>query len=233
MRVLTPVTCRSSVKRPVTLSCHRLRLGVCSSVRRQSCENRALSHWARGLHMAGPFERFSIRNWIVERSVTMPVYPPIASISRTICPLATPPMAGLHDICANLVISIVTSSVRQPILAAAAAASHPACPPPITIMSNSNSILQSGAAAAVIRSGARAPSVRLFVKQFQVPVLQLSHPLLFSGLLVAVTAQVEYPVNNDPLQLVFERNAQFRALSRTVSTEIIRSPAIVRLSGSL
>ena len=38
----------------------------------------------------------SIRNWIAVLSVTIPICPPSASISRTICPLAIPPMAGLQ-----------------------------------------------------------------------------------------------------------------------------------------
>ena len=64
-----------------------------------------------------------------------PIWPPNASISLTICPLATPPTAGLHDMEAILAMSIVSSSVREPSRAAAEAASHPACPPPMTIMS--------------------------------------------------------------------------------------------------
>ena len=35
-------------------------------------EKPRLSHCARGLHIAGPFERLSIRNWSVEASVTIP-----------------------------------------------------------------------------------------------------------------------------------------------------------------
>ena len=33
--------------------------------------------------------------------MTLPISPPRASISRTICPLATPPIAGLQLICAD------------------------------------------------------------------------------------------------------------------------------------
>ena len=119
----------------VTESCQIKRFSRFSNLRRHSAENAALSHCARGLHIAAPLERLSIRNCMVVRSVTMPVSPPRASISRTICPLATPPIAGLHDIEANLVISIVTSRVRQPRRAAAEAASQPACPAPTTIIS--------------------------------------------------------------------------------------------------
>ena len=85
--------------------------------------------------MAAPFERLSIRNWSVVRSVIRAVRPPSASISRTICPLATPPTAGLHDMLASLVMSIVRSSVREPMRAAAEAASQPAWPPPMTRIS--------------------------------------------------------------------------------------------------
>ena len=85
--------------------------------------------------MAAPFERLSIRNWTAVRSVMRPVSPPKASISLTICPFATPPIAGLHDMEAILVMSIVSSSVREPSRAAAEAASQPACPPPMTMMS--------------------------------------------------------------------------------------------------
>ena len=48
--------------------------------------------------MAGPFDLFSILNCIMDLSDMIPDIPPSASISRTIWPLATPPMAGLHDI---------------------------------------------------------------------------------------------------------------------------------------
>jgi len=65
---------------------------------------------------------------------------PNASISRTICPLATPPMAGLHDICAIVFMFIVTNSTFDPILAAATAASQPACPAPTTMTSYSGNI---------------------------------------------------------------------------------------------
>ena len=91
--------------------------------------------------MAGPFERFRIRNWIAVSSVTNPICPPSASISRTICPLAIPPTAGLQLICPILFMSIVIRQVLEPKFAAAAAASQPACPAPITITSYLKSIL--------------------------------------------------------------------------------------------
>ena len=43
-----------------------------------------LMHCARGLHIAAPFERLSIRNCMVEWSVIRAIRPPRASISRTI-----------------------------------------------------------------------------------------------------------------------------------------------------
>jgi hypothetical protein len=49
--------------------------------------------------------------------------------------LATPPIDGLHDICAIAFMFIVISKTDDPKLAAAAAASHPACPAPTTIIS--------------------------------------------------------------------------------------------------
>ena len=61
--------------------------------------------------------------------------PSRASISRTRCPLPSPPMAGLQDISPMVSILWVSSSVRAPSAAAAAAASQPAWPPPITITS--------------------------------------------------------------------------------------------------
>src|SRR5512145_1779584 len=62
--------------------------------------------------------------------------PPSASISRTRCPLAVPPMAGLHGMCATVSRDSVQSPTWQPIRAAAYAASTPAWPAPITMTSN-------------------------------------------------------------------------------------------------
>ncbi len=63
-------------------------------------------------------------------SVTSPMMPPRASISRTKCPLAMPPMAGLQDIWAMRSRFIVTMAVRRPRRAQALAASQPAWPAP-------------------------------------------------------------------------------------------------------
>ena len=128
-------TATDSTSSSSTWSCQMSKLGVSSSTRRHSQINFPRSHCALGLHTAGPLLRFSMRNCMAVASVTFAICPPKASISRTIWPLAIPPTAGLHDICAILFMSIVMSSVRAPILAEAVAASHPACPPPITMTS--------------------------------------------------------------------------------------------------
>src|SRR3972149_3902916 len=70
-------------------------------------------------------------------SIARPIAPPNASISRTICPLATPPMAGLQLIGAIVSRLVVSNAVFAPMRAAASAASAPACPPPTTITSKS------------------------------------------------------------------------------------------------
>src|SRR5882757_3125552 len=72
-------------------------------------------------------------------SIARPIAPPSASISRTICPLPTPPMAGLQLIWPTVSQLVVSSAVRAPNRAAANAASVPACPAPTTITSNSYS----------------------------------------------------------------------------------------------
>ena len=133
--VFTPHTVFPSSNSSRTVSCQIYRFGRFSSIPRQHSMKRARSLWERGLHIAGPLLWFSIRNWMAVRSVTIPIYPPKASISRTICPLAMPPTAGLQLICAILFMSIVMRSVFEPILAAAAAASQPAWPAPTTITS--------------------------------------------------------------------------------------------------
>src|SRR5438445_7119978 len=64
-----------------------------------------------------------------------PIKPPSASTSRTIWPLARPPIAGLHDIWPILPGSMLTNATIAPRRAAAHAASAPAWPPPMTMMS--------------------------------------------------------------------------------------------------
>ena len=124
--VFTPFTTPPSMTNSLTESCHMCKLGVFSSTALHSRMNCWRSLCERGLHMAGPLLRLSILNWILLRSVTTPIWPPIASISRTICPLAMPPTAGLQLICAILFMSIVMSNVCDPSRAAALAASQPA-----------------------------------------------------------------------------------------------------------
>ena len=70
-------------------------------------------------------------------SIARPITPPRASISRTICPLATPPMAGLQLIWPTVSQLVVSRAVRAPSRAAASAASVPAWPAPITSTSKS------------------------------------------------------------------------------------------------
>ena len=138
--VLTPATRLSSTISSLTVSCQKSTFRFCSNTLRHSQANRFRSLWHRGLHMAGPFERLSILNWIMLLSLITPDIPPNASTSRTICPFATPPIAGLQDICAMVCMFIVTNNTRDPIVAAAWAASQPACPAPTTITSYINCI---------------------------------------------------------------------------------------------
>ena len=134
-RVWTPPIRPESISKFVTVSCHISRLGSLSNSSRQASIQRIRSLCALGLHIAGPLLRLSIRNWIAVLSVIKPIRPPKASISRTICPLAIPPTAGLQLICAILFISLVIRRVFEPKRAAAAAASQPAWPAPIIIIS--------------------------------------------------------------------------------------------------
>src|SRR3954469_25035621 len=69
-------------------------------------------------------------------SIAWPITPPRASISRTRCPLAVPPTAGLHGMCAIVSRLRVQIATAQPRRAAACAASTPAWPAPITMTSN-------------------------------------------------------------------------------------------------
>ena len=123
--VTAPVTlsfCSSptlSKRNSLTVSCQIERLGVFSSTLRQAQMNLPRSDCERGLHMAGPFERLSMRNWMEVSSVISPIFPPRASISRTICPFAIPPTAGLQLICPILFMSIVMRQVLAPMRAAA------------------------------------------------------------------------------------------------------------------
>src|SRR5689334_24684713 len=65
-----------------------------------------------------------------------PISPPSASTSRTRCPFAVPPTAGLHGMCATVSFDSVHRPTLHPIRAAAYAASTPAWPAPMTMTSN-------------------------------------------------------------------------------------------------
>src|SRR3990172_4489823 len=123
----------------------------CSTRARTARRYSPRSHCARGAQTAGPLPRFSIRNCTVARSVARPITPPRASISRTTVPLATPPIAGLHDIWPIVSRLLVTRATCPPCprdrpalstRAAATAASVPACPPPTTMTSKSASFVR-------------------------------------------------------------------------------------------
>src|SRR5512141_1242967 len=74
------------------------------------------------------------------RSATSPIAPPRASISRTTCPFARPPTAGLQLMRPMVARSRVNRSVFLPRRAEASAASQPAWPPPTTTTSHRDSI---------------------------------------------------------------------------------------------
>ena len=126
IEVRIPHTFPSFINSPPTISCQKSTFLVSSSMLLHTLANSIRSFWVLGLHIAGPLLLLSIRNCTMLLSLTIPLYPPSASISRTICPLAMPPMAGLQLIWAMVCMFMVTSSTLLPILAAAAAASHPA-----------------------------------------------------------------------------------------------------------
>ena len=83
-----PPPCRPAVpvnSSSTAVSCQMIEVaGVFRAYAATSAEKRVLSHWARGLHIAAPFERLSMRNWTAVRSVIRPICPPKASISLTI-----------------------------------------------------------------------------------------------------------------------------------------------------
>src|SRR5579863_8792692 len=131
-----PTTNNCSTIRSATSACLIFRFGCDSKTSRIFRRYACLSHCARGDQTAGPREVFSSRNCIPTASVISPMIPPRASTSRTKCPLAMPPTAGLHDICAIRSTLRVYSAVLRPMRAAAIAASHPAWPAPTTTTSN-------------------------------------------------------------------------------------------------
>ena len=94
--VFTPATFPFSTITSFTTSCQKSKFSIFSSFFLQVELNNALSHCARGLHIAGPLDLFKSLYCMALISVTSPVSPPRASISLTICPLAIPPIAGLQ-----------------------------------------------------------------------------------------------------------------------------------------
>ena len=74
-------------------------------------------------------------------SAATPIIPPSASISFTICPLASPPIAGLQDILPTDFGSKVIMVAFSPIREIARAASIPACPPPAMMIGLALSII--------------------------------------------------------------------------------------------
>src|SRR5262249_25423411 len=86
---------------------------------------------------AGPRESFRVRMCVAAWSATAPISPPRASSSRTRCPLAVPPIAGLQLISAIRSRLRVMPSVRNPSRAQTSAASQPACPSPTTMTAKS------------------------------------------------------------------------------------------------
>ena len=85
-----------------------------------------LSTCARGDQTDLPFDLFSILCCRPDKSAIFAINPPSKSTSRTNCPLATPPIAGLHDILPNPFLSIDTSPTIRPSFERMFAASTPA-----------------------------------------------------------------------------------------------------------
>ena len=135
--IFTPRTLpRSHMSMSSTLPSAISRLGNACISRSIASLYSSRSICARGPRTAGPLEAFRMRKCMPAKSAIRAITPPSASISRTRCPLPTPPMDGLHDMVPKSRNLCVSSSVFAPILAAAAAASHPACPPPTTTTSH-------------------------------------------------------------------------------------------------
>ena len=144
--VSTPITRRSwrevvmacvsdSSFTPTTASSRTARLGcVATTLCIRSVYSR-LSHCARVACTAGPRLVLSVFSCSEVRSALNPISPPSASSSNTRWLFASPPIEGLHGICAMESGRLVMRSVRTPMRAAMRAASAPACPPPTTMMS--------------------------------------------------------------------------------------------------
>ena len=97
-----------------------------------------------GIGRRGLWMRLSMRNWMPVASMARAIRPPRASISRTIWPLARPPMAGLQDMRPMARGSMVTMATLPAVGAsmceAAQAASAPAWPPPMMMMSKDSAM---------------------------------------------------------------------------------------------
>ena len=124
--VSTPVTFPFSTQTLVTSACFTSSRGSFSSVCFIYVWYLTLSDCTRSECTAGPFPRFSIRDWIKVASAAIPICPPRASISLTSCPFALPPILGLHGIFAIVSSESTRTTVFIPRRAAASAASHPA-----------------------------------------------------------------------------------------------------------
>src|ERR1019366_7360733 len=121
---------------PAAVPSATARFGAAARIRAISAAYRTLSDWQRRPRTAVPREPFSTLNWIAVRSATSPIAPPSASISRTTCPFARPPTAGLQLMRPIVARSRVRRSVFFPRRAEASAASQPAWPPPTTTTSH-------------------------------------------------------------------------------------------------
>ena len=113
----------------------RAQLARAPRARRPACPSAA-----RSARTAGPLLSLRKRACRLQRSAKRPISPPSASISRTSCPFALPPIDGLHGSVQMFSGSPVTSSVVAPKRAAASAASTPACPPPTTMTAASSRV---------------------------------------------------------------------------------------------
>ena len=124
--VFTPSTFASSMSSDSTVSWAKCKFGVPKIVFLAITLYLSISICARLPRTAGPFVWLRMRNWIPASSVMSPISPPSASSSRTRCPLAKPPTAGLQLVAPTFSASIETSNVLFPIRALARAASTPA-----------------------------------------------------------------------------------------------------------
>src|SRR5688572_824572 len=125
--------------------------------------------------------------------------PPSASTSRTTVPFATPPIAGLQDICPMVSSELVMIPTRAPSRAAATAASVPAWPAPTTSTSSSLSTWPLTRGALIIESyiwvAGRTSADRFrrgqrvnIIRPFQEPRMPLDIPATAPTLLIRKAA---------------------------------------------